>query len=236
LDQDGTTRVVVLDIESALDHATTALAQRPREDIKRWCLHRVVAAAVLSAERGADGTWANFSLDSWHSDGDEETLLVNLDAALRSVEAGDATLVTYNGRRHDLEVLRRRAGANLRMDLRSLATLRNLPRERHRDMMTIVCGNARDRLATLGDAVASMGTGIDPDGPLPFEVATPHVQRKCEADVVATFLLHLNEEALDSGRAIDLLAGWKALAGYLLPRARALPHLCHFALHPNARS
>lgn len=235
MEENAAGRVIVLDIESVQDHSLGALAALPRGDVKRWCLHRVAAAALLDAERTPDGTWTRFDLKAWESGAGEEDVLEELDASLMPVVEGAATLVTYNGRRHDLEILRRRAGANLRMDLRALATLRHLPPGRHRDMMGVVCGNARDRLATLGDAIASMGIGIDHDGPLPFKVSSPPNVRKCQADVVATFLLHLNEAALDSGRAIDLLRGWRALADYLRPRARMWPHLAHFALHPNGR-
>lgn len=190
--------VTVLDLETRFDPLLVGLTTSTKS--ANVFAQRIVSCAILKACEPSIGTWEVDSLTS-HSD-HEEDVLAAIDAAL----ATPTTLVTYNGIRHDLPVIRRRIMRFRRFDLQYAAA----SRLDHLDLYECptvppggVAGSLQDRCASLG---IDSKTYLEAD-----EDERPRAVLKGETDVVATFVLLLHELAALRGDGRVWASGMDAL-------------------------
>jgi hypothetical protein len=161
----------------------------------------------------------------------EFDILMRLDELLATAAAG-AALVTYNGLAHDLPVLRRRCARHWMFGLPGVAAAAAMD---HLDVMLRQRLGRRDKMPSLREACAGLGISTADPRTATGPAIAPDVV-KCQADVVATFLLALFEMAIDRGSEDVLVAGWEGLSAHLgAARPRAL-HLEHFRDHPLLRA
>ena len=129
-------RVAVLDIETSYDPYALALLKRSagRREAPA-AIHRIFAASALFATERVSDVWEDLSIQSVSAIQDEpageERILTAIDGWLGRLDAAGGILVTYNGRRHDLPVIARRAARHLNFS----ATLMDAARRRHLDML-----------------------------------------------------------------------------------------------------
>ena len=222
--------ILVLDIESAPDPRSVAIAGRGSQ-ISRSALHRLMAVSTLSATEGEDGSWTDIAITS-AAGPVELSLLTGVAEQVELLAAAGGTLVTYNGTRHDLPVLRRRAQANWAFGLEGIAAMADMP---HIDLINPVSGAMRTP-AALRDACA--GLGITMNHLIVPREADPLAAtvRKGQCDVSATFLLLLHEVALARRNARPLIAGWRALSARLERSDLKAPHLEQFRMGLQAGS
>lgn len=225
-------RFAVLDIETAPDPEAVALAKRnvDRRSAGGSALHAIAAAAVLEAKETDDGLWTVTHLHSWsRPDDDEFRILTGIEAVVAEVAAADGTLVTYNGIRHDLAVLRRRAARHWMFELEGWRCLQTM---RHRDLMIENFGSPDATWPSLRDACAALAIPTNHCTTGASAATTGTQLRKCETDVASTFLLMLHALAMERGSIRPLREGWAALARYAGGPVRNLPHLAQFGRSP----
>lgn len=236
---------VVLDIETAPDRAllmkrglTVHAAQA------KPSLHRLSAFACLSFWPGKEGQCTRFDMTSSLIVPCKTAVLRSVSVsevrALDAIESrlhglGGGVLVTFNGKRHDLPFLSQR-----RHSLGSAGSSPSLsdPQD-HRDMMelcrqsTKLAKGGRVQLwPSLSKACAD--AGIPHDSRL-FSSEISAVVRKCETDVLATFLLYLLHSAGGDREAADFCSGWTSLARWCL-KGPAQAHRRQFAFSEGARA
>lgn len=216
--------IMVLDIESAPDPRCVAIAGRGSQ-IGRSALHRLMAVSTLAATEAEDGSWTDIAITS-AAGPVELSLLTGVAEQVELLAAAGGTLVSYNGMRHDLPVLRRRAQANWAFNLGGIAAMADLP---HIDLIHPGSGGGRTP-AALRDACAGLGITMN-------HLIVPHeadplaaTVRKGQCDVTATFLLLLHEVALARRNARPLIAGWRALSERLERNDLRAPHLDQFRM------
>ena len=215
---------VVLDIETAPDPRPLATVTAGSAGQSSHS-HVITAVAMLLATRGADVAWTVDRLHCWHRPSDEHDILRSMQRAL-ATELGDgATLVTFNGIRHDVPTIRRRAAFHRMFGLRGWDLLTTTP---HRDLMTDGISGPQSQWASLAQTCAGLGIPTDHAFAAAAKGTTDVARRKCETDVCATFVLLLYTLAMETGEVSDLTNGWRAL-GRMVTRDHALrPHLTQF--------
>jgi hypothetical protein len=223
--------VCVLDLEVKPDPQAVALAVA-RGSRMRPGLQMITAITMLSVEEDATGAWMGHRLRSFGLPDPEFELLMQLDEALAEFEERSPLLVTYNGIAHDLGVLRHRGARHW---LFGLPGLDLLDRCQHRDMMRTGTRGWRDAWPTLRDALAGLGIAADPMVASGASRSVEAAVRKCEVDVVGTYLLLLYELAIERGDPAVLVSGWSALSDYLGRPPVAAPHLNQFRRNPMLR-
>ncbi len=227
-------RGLVLDIETGPDAQMLEVCGRSARDAGgRVWLHGLRAFALLRFSGGVDGNLVLTALDSalvapaarddrprrsmWqHASGGEgwdgfctcTTALERIDEALADLgEQGQ--LITFNGRRHDVAFLRLQ---RRRLELFGPVALDHFAgREarQHIDMMEALSADGL-RWPSLVDACAALAIPHAPHADPASAVPAPI--RKCESDVLATFLLYVHEAAAAAGDARVLSKGWEAVA------------------------
>lgn len=224
-------QVAVLDVETKLDPGAASIAGH-RSGSLPAALQRIGTACLLIAEEREDSSWTDFALHTLAAPLTEFDLLIRLDHLLADAAEANAVIVTYNGRAHDLAVLRRRAARHWMFGLPGLAAVDELD---HIDVMLRQRASRRDKTPSLREACAGLGiSSADPrtaTGP-----ALPPDVIKCQADVVATFLLALYEIAIERGSEEPLVAGWEGLSRHLTGLRPSPLHLSHFRDHPLLRA
>lgn len=218
-------RYAVLDIETApnprpLSAVPAGSAERSSHS------HVVTAVALLTAVRGDDADWTVDRLQSWHRPSDEHDVLRALQCALATELGRGATLVTFNGVRHDVPTIRRRAAYHRMFGLRAWDLLVTVP---HRDLMTDGISGPQAQWASLAQTCAGLGIPTDHAFAAAAKATTDVARRKCETDVCATFVLLLYTLAMETGEPLDLKKGWKALSACIARDAALRPHLVQFA-------
>lgn len=225
-------RILVMDLESAPDpQAAAYLPARERGKMNTAAVHRIVALSSLEAEEREDGSWSVArvrSLALAEAGVEEFALLETIDTLLKPIAESGGLLITFNGDRHDLMLIRRRAANHLLFGTSGIGRLSSIS---HRDLMTdSIAGGGpwfklRDVAAGLGIPIAhelpSRGLGL-PSRPA----------RKGEVDVVVTFLLFLFDLADRRGSATPVHRGWKAVGDYLRRAGPHGEHLAQFRRHP----
>lgn len=229
-------RGVVLDIETALDRQAVADARRtgPSAFLRPW-LHRITAASTLSFDFDARGVPQHFTLETALAlaPKDEPDLLSFVEDKLSRL-ATDDVLITYNGKAHDLPVLRNRRLAWWLFEASNLTSVFAHEQPKHQDVMRELCANCDQRWPALIDVCAA--TGIPCDATLKGRTASPAhpLMIKGQTDVCATLLLYLMWQTSRSGAPEILVNGWTALADHLIQTAPTTPHLTQFATAPRA--
>ncbi|WP_156678168.1 ribonuclease H-like domain-containing protein [Sphingomonas profundi] len=223
--------VTVTDIETIVENEPADGSFPP------WPRHIPVAACVLRA-----ACWpghAAFSLDTLTcSEGDEPAFYTKLDKLLNS----EATLVTFNGRAFDLNVLRLSAMSARQFALPGLARLAHSNRygDRHADLCDLFGAYGATRGHPLAELchrlqipVKTSVSGGDV-GALWRAGEHASVVRYVEEDVAATYLLWLHWLAARHADPMMIAGPLAAFAAWLEDNP-ALAHLHEFACAPIAR-
>lgn len=229
----GLGRILVLDIESATDPYALALSGRRGSVAETGAaLHLVTDVSMLFATEREDGSWDEISITSVAGGQDDEPgLLRKVDAALRSMQAREGTLVTYNGA-HDTTVLIRRCARHLMFDMTGIAVARD---GKQFDLMTMRAGPKNERWSKLKDVAA--GLGIPTVHQLRGRGTSPTSGgvAKSQTDVAMTFIVMLYELAMLRRDAGPVMQGWRALGSYIDKMGPHGEHLAQFRRHPLGR-
>lgn len=223
--------IAVIDLETETDPAAIAMIDRPPKEPGKALL-RIATASQLLARETEDG-WVVDEITTSpgiHDDpglDNEEDTLVALDATMRLLKSNNGRLITFNGARHDVPIIQRRAARHLRFDLKGILG----PLPRHLDMMVAVTQPYRSNWPGLQGYAA--GLGIPATYTLdPRQTKVGRKIAKGEVDVVITFLLLMYELAIRRGSALPVLQGWTALATFIEGKGAAGEHLKQYARHP----
>lgn len=240
---------LVLDIETGPEQVAPAkvfVIQVPRKS--RWDKHRIRAFSALAFSSSNEGTSWQFEMTTLEVAPTKNArcqgglrcdrcALYALEEVLRKIESG-GVIVTFNGSLHDLPFLDRwRADAIKCNDAgRGLLTRHALV---HIDMMHLCrkIGSLADKLRGRGwpSLVRACAAAEIPHAPYDQLSNVAAVIRKCETDVMATFLLYLLYQANGDRSSLEFSAGWAALARWSLGEPRA-PHRTQFAFCHGARA
>lgn len=206
-------RILVLDLETRDDILLTGMITSARAG--KPFVQMIAGYSALSANEKTPGEWTVESLAS--STDDENDILAAIDAALQPAPR----LVTYNGLRHDLPVLRRRIMRLRRYELAAALGAADLP---HLDLYAFPRvppgghhGSLQDRCAGLG---IDSKTYLDGNGDTRSRSAL-----KSEVDVVATFVLLLHELAAARAHGPTWGRGLEALRAGENGRLATMGHL-----------
>lgn len=220
----------VLDVETA--PRAHALDGRPeaRHAAKPSPHDQELTCAGLLLVGGDGRDAARIRLVSVDARPDDGQLVATVDALLPDASRADATLITFNGVRHDLVALRSRALARW-----AFATPR-LRRwcageGRHRDLMLELSAGGEATWPSLAAACGALGV---PAKQLPVRSrrSPEAVALNNQCDVVATYLLHLHLTAFEAGDPLLLAERWLALADALGGEG-APEHLLAYTTHPR---
>lgn len=204
--------IVVLDIETGVCEASyQASGNRLRSPINHTCLNEVRSLAVLACVPEPDG-WC-YELES--RDLSEKDNLAFLGAFLGRWPA--ASLVTYNGFKHDLKVVQIRS---MRHALFS-PSLAELHARRHVDVLHLSGGNQ-----SLTSLIAALNLGRINRSHSP-RTAISAIRQKCEYDVVATYLCMMHFISFREGCPGTLFAAWRSLTNHFLKVHCGGAHLSH---------
>ncbi|THD34456.1 MAG: hypothetical protein E7773_14805 [Sphingomonas sp.] len=219
--------LVSIDLETAPDpQAMDMLANTSRN----VAVHRISAAAWLVMAEGQGGEWRVEELDSLGTPTEEFDILLALNRVLRIVADRGGELVTYNGQRHDLPIIRGRATRNWMFELDGLFPPSPIT---HVDVMRAAGLGAGD-WPKLREACAGLGFTCDPDqDPVGGGRKLIPRRRKAEVDAVATMILRLHGLAAERRDARTLAGGWSALAEHITHHAAARPHLLQLSTSPD---
>jgi len=216
----------VLDIETRPDPLALTLMRQRDGARAPAALHQLTAASLLVASMDADGAWSDMQLVSLcEPEAGERRMLIEIDEILAELFRDGGTCVTFNGMSHDLPTLRRRAARHHLFHLEGINPNRPI---QHIDLMRRCTRGWRDDWPSLKAACAGLGIPVNHMLADPRSPGVPATQRKCETDVVCTFLLLLHELAIAYRDHAVLERGWKALAELLNPRSHPA-HLAQFA-------
>ncbi|KZX85959.1 hypothetical protein A3718_05480 [Erythrobacter sp. HI0019] len=213
---------VVVDIETRPDRFARMIASEKRVS-RSPLLIEVVNASTLVFTMSPSGLIDDLALSSYHADDYPETdIVANVALKLRSSIASGGDIVTYNGTRYDLPLLRLRMLRWWTQSSDDLVSLQDA-RSHHRDMMVAFPGPL-GKAPSLQDCCAMLGYAIHG----PIEVAgtnpVPPQRRKCECDVMGTAILYLYTRAeSDGGEALE--ANLRTLGDFLRKNCAGLPHL-----------
>lgn len=216
---DGPRSLAVVDIETVPDPDAMSLAHRLSGDgTRRAALHRVVCASVLRAVEGPGG-FSALDLRSFDETAHDEAVIVGfVDLLLPDPADASSTLVTYNGRRADLRILRHRACANWLFAVPALAGWTGSPAGRHVDLLERGFGVGAGDRWSLSDVCAGLGLAIRP-GLLGRSVARLHGEGRMDAvvehnrmDVLGTFLAYGYHRSLETGDDAFAASAWDGVA------------------------
>jgi hypothetical protein len=192
-------RFIVLDLETHTDSLIRGLSTGSKSS--EALVQEIRSCSALIASEPQIGTWEIENLAT--ASHDEDDILRFIDQIL----ADYPTVVTYNGRRHDLPIIRRRIMRFKHFGLENACNVHRLPHLDLYDFPPVAAGghhgSLQDRCAALG---ADARTYIEAD-----EDTLPRAVLKGETDVIATFVLLLHE-----------LAAWRANGSVWTQGVRAL--------------
>ena len=220
----------VIDLETAADPFARSLARRKR--LTQWSpLNEITTATAMRLDFGASGELLDIELRTWHRTGFEERdLLINLlDQIDRATKSG-GQLITYNGRRFDVPLLRMR---QLRWWLGGHDLLKGMVgrQSAHFDVMAEFAYGL-PQPPSLVEACAMVGFALRGPDRLYDENALPPEYEKCETDVLGTAILYLYLQADALGDAAILSRNLTRLGAGLVALGGRSPHLARFAKSP----
>ncbi len=219
-------KFVVVDIETAPPRSSASPTELGSAK-QTSATHEITAIAVLIASRDAGPSWTVETIQSWdRSRCDEFEILLALNRKLVGLLSAATTVVTFNGIRHDLPVIRRRAAVHRMFDLSAWASLL---RCRHRDLMTDGMGGPGAQWMSLRNTCNSLLIPTESNFAKAAMATTDVARRKCETDVCSTFVLLLYTLAMEAADERELVNGWHALATYTRSQHPDRPHLLQFA-------
>jgi 3'-5' exonuclease len=248
----GGSYVLVWDLETVPDAAAvSSIAGRSMSDaeVQEYLgdkfpalpLHRIVCIGALIAQRGAQG-WGVQSLGAPHIGNRPEPALIA--AFVERIAALRPKLVSFNGQRFDLPVLRYRAM------MHSVAAPGLEARgyfKRYTDDAVDLCDvlasyDARGRVSLdqLSRLLGLPGKPADIEG---SQVATfvkegriQEVANYCETDVANTYRIWLRYELFRGGLTdAEFVASETALRDFVRGKVTERPHLGHFLAEPASK-
>lgn len=202
-------RVAVLDIETVPDPDAQSLAHRlTRGAHGRTALHRVVCASVLRAVEDGGG-FRDLDLRTFGEDAHDEAAIIGfVDLLLPDPAEPASVLVTWNGQRADLRVLKLRACANWLFATPALAGWTGAPAGTHLDLMQSGFGVGCTDRWSLPDVCAAFGLALRP-GLLARSVSRLHGEDRMDAviehnrmDVIGTFLAYAFNRSFETGEDV----------------------------------
>lgn len=218
----GPIECAVIDIETRPDRFARMIASE-KGSSRSVILVEIANASVLAFTLSPSGSASDFALTSYHADEySEADIVANIALKVRSAIASGGEVVTYNGSRFDIPLLRLRMMRWWSQFSRHLGELERT-RKSHRDMMVAFAGPL-GKPPSLKDCCAMLGFSIH--GPIDVFGANPvpPQQRKCECDVVGTAILYFYTLAERHG--VEALQGnLAALGEFLRVHCAGLPHL-----------
>lgn len=199
--------VGILDIETGLDPIAMNLLGGIKSGLAgKAAMHRIRAATILTARDQVDGV--EVGLRSWHIDAlGEDELVATVDAELARLHDERGRLVTFNGRRHDLPILRRRLARHLRFDGGGVRRWVEAGAP-HFDLMSDPQPSAA-KWCSLQEEAAGLGIAM-PTTPGSRDASS--APRQSEIDCATTYLVYLHLLAGVVGSGKPLLDGWRGLA------------------------
>jgi hypothetical protein len=217
---------IVLDIETAPPRSSPTpilLGSRDRTSVS----HEITAVAMLVAGRASGPTWTIDSLHSWdRSRHSEFDILLGLNRKLVGLLSAGATLITFNGIRHDVPGIRRRAAFHRMFELSAWESLLSC---HHRDLMIDGMSGPHAQWSSLRDICQALYIPTDSNFAKAAQATVDAARRKCETDVCSTFALLLYTLALEAADEKELIHGWHALADHMRVEHAQRPHLVQFA-------
>lgn len=223
--------IAAIDLETAPDpQAIDLLAGQKDGGRRHVATHRISAAAWLVMRESADGWWEIEELDSQGAPTDEFDILLSLNRVMRLVLDRAGEIATYNGQRHDMPVIRRRAARHWMFEMDGLFPPHPI---RHVDAMR-TAGLGIGDWPQLREACAGLGFTCDAEqDPMGAGRTLIPRRRKAEVDTVATMIVRLHDLAAERRDVATLARGWKALADHIRHHAAARPHLLQFTSSPD---
>lgn len=244
--------VIVWDIETILDvqrfAAANDLVGKTDDEIReahgdkfpKHIFHTIVCIGALVAERAAHGSWHVKASGAPHvGERSEKELIESFVGKIADLEP---QLVTFNGSRFDLPVLRYRAMVH-RVSAPGLTARNYFYRytDDAADLCDVLASYSSQARATLHEICRAMGLPGKGDGVDGAAVASLFAQGRirdiseyCETDVINTYQLWLRYELFRGRLTPEQFAASEAdLSTYLKERSGAKPHLAAF-LAPTA--
>lgn len=232
-------RVVVVDIETAPDPQTLCLLKK-EQGIARatWAIQRIETACILVAvEDQRNIKVSEFicrAIDAprERERADEPDILALIGVHLE-IDAPTTTLVSFNGLAHDLPIMRRRAFVNKMSECPAFSAN---PHFHHEDLMHSLGAEPSSTRVPLLQAAG--GLGIPVLHRFPLRTAPPATQRmrKCEVDVIATFLLYTQMLAARRCNPGFFDTAWQAIADHLGVMNPKGEHLAQFVRMHHLRT
>jgi hypothetical protein len=214
----GSSVVCVLDLETRPDPQACGLLSTKKRAAAEWSigLQEIVAASVFQIRRNGQSGWTDPQLRSWSiEEMSERTILQGISGCLAQLSRQDGSLITFNGKHHDLPILRKRVLANWMFDAHGIQVWTTGPQPTHIDLMSAPQTSSGVRRQSLRETVAGLYIGL-PSGPnIDRQLGPGYPTYKSQVDVLATFLLLLHELAFAEGGIAPLETGWVAAADYL---------------------
>lgn len=202
--------LIVLDIETTVcDETRQAFKTKLKEPLRHSTLRLITAISALVCSPGDPWT---FNLSSFIKD--ERRALEGLDTLLR--QHPDAALVTFNGLRYDIPTIEMRA---LHHFLFSSYGLAQIQRRKHYDLYDML-----GRQCSLASLQACLALPVDDDVFLERS-QFPYEQRKCEIDVVSTFLAFIQVTAFRLTDKQLVTNSWQAIGRHFATNQTGRRHL-----------
>lgn len=228
-------KIVTLDIETIPDPAACALVGvDPSDGFPPWPLHQLMCVSLLTVQRDSSHR-CHFDIETYsRTQHGERGIVASVERAIADAQQ----LITYNGRAFDIPVLLARAIATNEYAPTLVKAGRRAHAGFHLDMMDAVsAGGAapRPKLAHICAAL-SIPVKMEAAGGGVAELAAAgdfgRIQRYCETDVVATWLL---SQLWQSAELSELgLDQWAALAEWIRSEQPRLAHMLPYLTIPPA--
>ncbi len=219
-------KTVVLDIETICDLEACARAGvDPQEGFPPWPLHELMCVSLLSVERvGHDGL--GFAIETFaRTDHGERGIVAEVERTIADANR----IVTYNGKGFDIPVLLSRAVVTGEHVPTIAKASRRVHAGFHDDLIDLVSSFGAAPRPKLAYVCAALGIPVKMEaaGGGVAELARARdygrIQRYCETDVVATWLLD------QMWQSIDLpeygVERWSLLAEWIRANQPRLAHL-----------
>lgn len=225
--REGDRTLIALDIESRPDAFARRICGRggASPSSRLW---EITYAAVVVVRCDEEWNVVDTTFETFDTEvGDELDLLENLEACIAGHDRAKTILLTYDGARHDLPLIRSR---QVRWWLPDRTAIQRAAKECHLDVGLWFAGRP-GRVPALRDSCASVGIAINPLVRVGATEASL-VGAKCQLDTLGTLLLGLYALADLQGSARPLVGAIPGLRPHLERWARGRPHLEGLALNP----
>lgn len=235
-------RLLAVDIETVRDDRIASPDGPPRKFAKP-CFHKIVAISFVEARIERSGGSEAFLIDDCRSGGEDDYDEGRLIGGFwRFFERKAPRLVTWNGRTHDMAVLRLR-GMMRGIDVSSWSARRHgrgyqfrYASDWHADLLDELSDYGASVKLSLDEAARAFGfpgkivTGPGTVESLHREGKTAQIQAYCESDALNLFGIYVRwAKATGLSSEKDCQRGLDRLGEYLEDRREKTPHFAIFA-------